>query len=404
MAGLGETLLADGALVWPGALVSQKVCLQVTGLLEELAAVWTGVWLDAVVAQYVCDQIVFGGVRLFTHAALPAFQALAHIHAVRLVNLNVDVQSVDASAPWCLPFHLLIPEHALAALVEVPDPVHVSALVAHLIGLEVAADLLASTSGLPHPSVIAFLWHLLNPSLFLRVVSVAGRDLMSCMWVSVRVRVRMRVVVSWWVCGLGLPGAGAAAIVRVRFGGDPVAVWVHQLHVLSRHHAVHHVVAGGQPWSYSLTFNVGACVRVPCRAFAILRGPLPSSFCTTRMHVAVLADVYTQVVAISTNELVSILIIHPLTGGSRRLFGISSVETVRGNSSAEDLILGYESQYSGLCQRQHYHRVCLCPGIHLLVHRLRVTSDQPLGLLLLQNTHKHGNKLRECRSALKVHH
>ena len=61
------------------------------GLLEELPAVRTGMWFDAIVAQDVCDQVVFGGVRFITHAALPALQTVSHVYAVRLVDLDVDI-------------------------------------------------------------------------------------------------------------------------------------------------------------------------------------------------------------------------------------------------------------------------------------------------------------------------
>lgn len=68
-----------------------------TGLLEELPTVWTGVRLDATVAQDVRDQVVFGRVRLVTHAAFPALQTVSHVHTVRFVNLDVDVQTVYPS-------------------------------------------------------------------------------------------------------------------------------------------------------------------------------------------------------------------------------------------------------------------------------------------------------------------
>lgn len=91
VAGLGEALLADGALVGPRTLVGQQVGLKMAGLLEELPTMWTGMRFDAVVAQDVRDQVVLGGVRFVTHAALPALQTVSDIYTVRLVDLDVDV-------------------------------------------------------------------------------------------------------------------------------------------------------------------------------------------------------------------------------------------------------------------------------------------------------------------------
>lgn len=144
------------------------------GLLEEFAAVWTCVWLDAIVAQDVRDQIVLGGVRLLTHAALPALQTLANVHAVGLVDLDVNVQSVDTAATGCLPFHGLCPEHPLTVLIEVPNTFHITSLVADLVGLKIATNFLAATSCFPHAisPVVPVLGYLIY-SFFMRVAPAA---------------------------------------------------------------------------------------------------------------------------------------------------------------------------------------------------------------------------------------
>lgn len=91
MTGLGEALLADGALVGPRTLVGQQMGLEMTGLLEELPTMWASMWFNAIVSQDVCDQVVFGGVRFITHAALPALQTISHIYAIGFINLYVDI-------------------------------------------------------------------------------------------------------------------------------------------------------------------------------------------------------------------------------------------------------------------------------------------------------------------------
>ncbi len=120
------------------------------GLLEEFAAVWTRVWLDAIVAQDVRNQIVLGSVRLLTHAALPALQALADVHAVGLIDLDVDIQSVDAAAAGCLSFYWLCPEHPLAVLIEVSDTFHLGTFIGDFAWLKVAANFLAAASCFYH--------------------------------------------------------------------------------------------------------------------------------------------------------------------------------------------------------------------------------------------------------------
>lgn len=126
--GLCKALLAHSAFVWPRALVGQQMCLKVAGLFEELPTVGTCMWFNAIMSQDVCDQIVFGGVGLVTHAALPAFEAISHIHTVGLVNLNIDIKPVYSApslAPWRLgllrllmlpPSGPICPHHALSTV------------------------------------------------------------------------------------------------------------------------------------------------------------------------------------------------------------------------------------------------------------------------------------------------
>lgn len=144
------------------------------GLLEEFAAVWTCVWLDAIVAQDVRDQIVLGSVRLLTHAALPALQALANVHAVRLVDLDVDIQSVDTAAARCLSFYWLCPEHPLTVLIEVSNPFHLATFIGDLTRLKVAANFLAAGSCLHHAisPIVPVLGYLIY-SFFMCVARVA---------------------------------------------------------------------------------------------------------------------------------------------------------------------------------------------------------------------------------------
>lgn len=144
------------------------------GLLEEFAAMWTGMWFDAIVAQDVRDQIVLGGVRLLTHAALPSLQALTNVHTVRLIDLDVNVQSVDTAATGCLSFHGLCPEHPLTVLIEVPNPFHLAALIANLVSLKIVANFFATTSCFPHAiSPVVPVFSYLIYSFFMCVAPVA---------------------------------------------------------------------------------------------------------------------------------------------------------------------------------------------------------------------------------------
>lgn len=138
MAGLGKGLFADCALVWPRALVRQQVRLQVAGLLEELSTVHTLVGFDAVVAEDVRDQVVFRGIGLLAHAALPALQTFSHIHAVRLVDLHVDIQPIDlhSSTQRVLAIR---PCHGLAPLFIIPCQAHLGSIVSYNTGLIVAS-------------------------------------------------------------------------------------------------------------------------------------------------------------------------------------------------------------------------------------------------------------------------
>ena len=169
VARLGEALLADGALVGPRTLVGEQVGLKMTGLLEEFPAVWTGVWFDAVVAQDVCDQVVLGGVRFITHAALPALQTISHVHTVRFIDLDVDIQPVHSAAavpsrrlrvrrlrllPTSTP---VCPHHVLAAVFVLAPHAHFCRIIAaHFTGLEVAADSFLLLCGLHHVVPLVF--------------------------------------------------------------------------------------------------------------------------------------------------------------------------------------------------------------------------------------------------------
>lgn len=103
-------------------------------------------WLDAVVTQDMCNQVVLGRVRLLTHAALPPFQALTDIHAVRLVDLDVDVQAVYATPTGHLALHWFPPKHPLVVLLKFPDPFHLPTLVPNFTALKVVAHLFPTTS------------------------------------------------------------------------------------------------------------------------------------------------------------------------------------------------------------------------------------------------------------------
>lgn len=97
VAGLSEGLVANLALVGSHALVCEQVCVQVTQLLEEFPAQVTPVRLDAVVAQDVRDQVVFGGVGLFAHAALPPLLVSSHVHVVAVVHVDAEIELLGAA-------------------------------------------------------------------------------------------------------------------------------------------------------------------------------------------------------------------------------------------------------------------------------------------------------------------
>lgn len=90
--GLSEGFVAYLAFVGPHALVGEKVCVQVTQLLEQLPAQVTPVRLDAVVPQDVCDQVVLGGVRLFAHPTLPPLLVSSHVHVIAVVHVDAEVE------------------------------------------------------------------------------------------------------------------------------------------------------------------------------------------------------------------------------------------------------------------------------------------------------------------------
>lgn len=49
-------------------------------------------WLDAVVAQDVRNEVILGGVGLFTHPALPTLLVPTNIHIVAVVHVNIDTE------------------------------------------------------------------------------------------------------------------------------------------------------------------------------------------------------------------------------------------------------------------------------------------------------------------------
>lgn len=271
----------------------------------------------------------------------------------------------------------------MVALIKLPDPIHIPTLIANLISAEVATDLFPSAAaGLPHPCVIHFLLHVLTSSFLQCMVSVMRMNFIG----RVSAGVGMNMVVRWWVCVLGFPGTGRASVVGLRLGGEAVTRVVYHLHALSRHHA-HHVVAGRQARGHRFTLDMRTQVLVSYNRLRVFRRPLPPPFGAAWVNLTLFSEVHPQVVAIGTNELVGILVVHPLDGRSGRFFGLSRIKAIGGNGGTKDLILGYKPQHSSLGQRQDHHWVCLCPNIHLLVHGFSITSNQLLGLLLLPHRH-----------------
>lgn len=92
MAGLCEGLVAHMALVGPHTLMCEQMCMQVAQLFKQLPTQVATMWLYAVVAQDVRDQIVFGGVRLLAHAALPSLFVLADVYTVAVIYMNTKAK------------------------------------------------------------------------------------------------------------------------------------------------------------------------------------------------------------------------------------------------------------------------------------------------------------------------
>lgn len=95
VAGLSEGFVANVTFVRPGALMGQHVSMEVAQLLEGLPALRTSVRLDATVSQNMRHEVVFGRVRLLTYAALPTFLTAAHINVIAVIDLNVDVNTLN---------------------------------------------------------------------------------------------------------------------------------------------------------------------------------------------------------------------------------------------------------------------------------------------------------------------
>lgn len=99
VAGLSEGLVAHLALVGPHALVGKQVCVQVTQLLKKFPTQVTSMRLDAVVPQDMCNQVVLGGVGLFTHTTLPSLLVSTHIYIITIVHMDVETELFSTGRP-----------------------------------------------------------------------------------------------------------------------------------------------------------------------------------------------------------------------------------------------------------------------------------------------------------------
>lgn len=91
--------MAHLALVGSHAPVGEQVCVQVAQLLKQLPAEVASMWLNAVVPQDVCDQVVFGGVGLFTHATLPSLLVTSNIDIIAFINVDIETQLFSTGRP-----------------------------------------------------------------------------------------------------------------------------------------------------------------------------------------------------------------------------------------------------------------------------------------------------------------
>lgn len=363
VAGLGEALLADGALVGPRTLVGQQVGLKMTGLLEELPTMWTCVRFDAVVAQDVCDQVVLGGVRFIAHAALPSLQTVSNVHAVRLVNLYVDIQTVNSAAAvstrrlrvrWLLVLPCttpVCPHHVLTAILILAPHAHFRRVVAaHFAGLEVAADGFLLLCGLHHvvPRVIYILFVLSATSTMTphrartRESSVALLpSSVAYLWGR-----RMDVCVGLLLAGR-LPLTLCTVLVGASEGGR-----VHLDQTTPGSHIVKHVNTGGHSRVHPFPFHVGRghvalkAVTIWADHFRIrvLRRPLlPPPLTAARLHLTVFSQVVSKVISVGSDKLVCVLVVDSVYWGCGGLFGFAGVEAVWCNGSSEHFILGDET-------------------------------------------------------------
>lgn len=312
VAGLGEALLADGALVGPRALMGQQVGLKMAGLLEELPTMWTGMRFDAVVAQDVRDQVVLGGVRFITHAALPALQTVPHIYAVRLIDLDVDIQPVNPAATvptgWLVGRRLLVlpssapicPHHALAAIFVLSPHAHFRRVIAaYLTGLKVAADGFLLLRGLHHvvPLVFNIFFSLSATPTVAPHRALALQSSVALLPSSVAHLGRRRVNVC---VGLRLIGRFSFTLRTVLVGASEGG-WIHLYQPPSGSHIVEHVDTRGQSRVYPFPFHMGRghvstlkAVTVGANHFPIrvLRRPLlPPPLTAAGLHLAVFSQV-----------------------------------------------------------------------------------------------------------------
>lgn len=381
--GLGKTLLAHGAFVWPRALVGQQMCLEVAGLLEEFPTVRAGVWFDAIVSQNVCDKVVLGGVGFVTHATLPAFEAIANIHTVRLVNLNIDVQPVHSAtslAPRCLRLLRLLmlsastpirPHHALTTVLVFSPHSHLTGVVtAHFAGLEVAADGFLLWSGLHHIVPLVFHpfsllstsspmgahrpWGLHSPvgrRICCSVVHLARRrvGVDRCLLLRLLRLLWLLLLLLWLLVRLLVLYRCFSVTLGTVFIGDSQSGWIYLDKATSLSHVVEHMDTRGNPRAPYFPFHMRHCPISPWEAMALWeshfsllvrrRGLLPPSLTAAGLHLSVLSQVVSEVISVSSNKLVCVFVVHTVYWGCWGLFGFTSVEAIGCNGSSENFIL-----------------------------------------------------------------
>lgn len=71
------------------------------------------------------------------------------------------------------------------------------------------------------------------------------------------------------------------------------------------------------------------------RRWALLPPPLTAA----GLHLPVLSQVFSEVISVSSNKLVCVLVVYSVYWGGWGLFGFTGVETIGCNSSSENFIL-----------------------------------------------------------------